>query len=113
MSTNIHFYGVRDVQVIKTGRIEQQTHQISVWQTPTVDTRKIMAANDPVKAYARWAADCTGDQQEPIYAEDDIFSEGEPVGHETVNPGRMHAADFLKIVRMLRRDGYEIVAEAW
>lgn len=113
MSTNIHFYGIRDVQVIKTGRIEQQTRQIDVWQTSSADTRAIMAQPDPVRAYARWAADRTGEVQEPKYAEDDIFCEGEPIGYETFNPGRMHAADFLKIVRMLRRDGYEIVAEAW
>ena len=113
MSMNIHFYGVRDVQVIKTGRIEQQTHQISVWQTPTKDTYEILDQPDPVRAYARWAADRTGEEKEPIYAEDDIFGEGEPIGYDAINPGRMHAADFLKIVRMLRRDGYEIVAEAW
>ena len=113
MSTNIHFYGVRDVQVIKTGCIEQQTHQISVWQTPTKDTYAILDQPDPVKAYARWAADRTGEEQELLYAKDDIFCEGEPIGYDTINPGRMHAADFLKIVRQLRRDGYEIVAEAW
>ena len=113
MSTNIHFYGIRDVQVIKTGRIEQQTHQINVWQTPSADTRTIINDPDPVKAYARWAADRTGEEQEPLYAKDDIFCEDEPIGYDTINPGRWHAADFLKIVRMLRRDGYEIVAEAW
>ena len=113
MSMNIHFYGIRDVQVVKTGKIEQQTHQISVWQTPTVDTRTIINDPDPVRAYARWAAERTGEEKEPIYAKDDIFCEGEPVGYDAINLGRMHAADFLKIVRMLRRDGYEIVAEAW
>ena len=113
MSMNIHFYGVRDVQVIKTGKIEQQTQQIDVWQTPTKVTYALLAEQDPVKAYARWAADQTGDEQEEIYAEDDIFGEDEPIGYKTINPGRMHAADFLKTVRALRRDGYEIVGEAW
>lgn len=115
MSTNIHFYGIRDIKVIKTGRCEQQIHKIDVWQTPTTVTYAIMNSleKEPVKAYAAWAANLTGEEQEPRYAEDDIFCEGDPVGYDVINPGRRHAADFLKEVRRLRRLGYKIEAEAW
>ena len=113
MSTNIHFRAQRDIQVIKTGEITQEVRHLGVWQTPTEVTWEIKNSVDPIKAYADWVAAQTGDEQEPIYAEDDIFSEGEPVGFETINVGKLAAAEFLEIVDIMQKEGFEIVAEAW
>ena len=113
MSINIHFRAVRDIQVIKTGEITQEFRHLGVWQTPTEVTREIMNNADPIKAYADWAAAETGDEQAPIYAEDDIWCEGEPVGFETVNVGKVAAAEFLETVKILQAEGFDIVAEAW
>ena len=113
MSTNIHMYGIRDVQVVKTGKIEQQRHKISVWQTPTLDSYAIAKAADPVAAYIKWVEGRSYDQEEPVYADDDVFHEGEPIGSETFNPGKEHIADLLKIIAALKEEGYDIVVEVW
>jgi hypothetical protein len=111
MSMNIHFAGVRDIQVVKTGAIERQEDYINVWQTPTEVTYNIANSDNPVRAYVNWVLTQSEDIQEPVYADDDIFGEHEPVGHTTYNPARDHAAAFLKEVRLLRRCGFAIEAQ--
>jgi len=112
MSMNIHFQGTREILVLATGLKEKQVLGIPVWQTPTDITYNIVESDNPVKAYAKWAAGQTGEETEPVYAEDDIWNEGEPIGTRTYNLGRLHAAEFLRTVRMMVRQGYIIQAFA-
>ena len=112
MSMNICFVGVRDVQVIKTGKFEQQRVRLNVFQTPTLDTCKIANSPDPKQAYIQWVlSKFDRDEEELVFAKDDIFCEGEPIGTKIVNEGKLHVAEFLQTWIDLEQDGYEIVCE--
>lgn len=113
MSTNIHIIGKRDVMVIKTGKVSEQTIKFGAYQTPTKVTFEIMKADDKVKAYKDWVLSVSVDEEQPVYADDDIFQEGEPVGTETYNYGREHLVEFDKWVKNVTDEGYEVEFEAW
>ena len=114
MSTNIHFLASREITVNRTGKTDTQTRHLQVWQSNSEETRKIMQSTDPVQGYVDWVIRrFDQDEQEPVYAEDDVFGQRDPVRFETYNPGRQHAAEFLRTVEELRADGWDIKAEAW
>lgn len=113
MSTNIHFRATRQVQVVKTGNIEEQAHYLDVWQTPSDVSRTIRASSNQVQAYFDWVLSISNDVEEPVYAEDDVFCESEPVGFETVNSGKAHIAELADEIQELEAAGFEIRVEAW
>ena len=115
MSTNIHFFAHRSITVNKTGKVETQKIYVSpVWQTPSVATAEIIKCDNPIQGYVNWVLEnFDRDQQTEVYADDDVFGEGEPVAFETRNEGREHVESFLKTVEKLIEDGWEIEAEAW
>jgi len=112
MSINIHFTATREIFVVKTGKTTVQELKIAVWQTPTSDTMKIMNSADPVRAYADWLAGSGDYEVEPVYALGDL-DQTTPTGHRRVHYGRQAAAEFLRNVRELTRDGFTVVASAW
>jgi len=113
VSTNIHFKAEREILVVKTGKTDTQVEYVTVWQTPTNVTYDIVNSPDPIVAYIDWVKSVSNDVQEPVYADDDIFHEEEPIGTETFNPGLLHIKDFEHAVQNLGNDGYTITAEAW
>jgi hypothetical protein len=114
MSTNIHFIATREIKVIKTNKISIQEIRFNEWQTPTRVTREIMESNDPIEAYKDWILrECSRDEEFPIYAEDDIFGQREPVGRQIYNAGKEHLEQFNKWLKMCDEEGYTVVAEAW
>jgi hypothetical protein len=113
MSTNIHIVAEREVQVIKTGKISKQTFHFSEWQTPTKITYQIAAAADKVQAYKDWVLSISEDTEEPIYAEDDVFNEEEPIGTRTYNSGKEHCAELDQWVKEVTEEGYDIEFEVW
>jgi hypothetical protein len=114
MSTNIHFNGERKVQVLSTGKIETQTIRISsVWQTPTEVTKMIMKSSDPTQAYIDWVLSQSKDVQHPVYANDDVLCEREPVRYVTINEAEEYLKWFKEALDNMKVDGYEIVVEAW
>jgi len=114
MSTNIHFLATREIQVVRTGRIEkQQDYFLDVWQTPTDVTRQLMAQADPILAYRDWILSVTEDYEVDVYAPDDFFREKEPVGTETQNDGVYHLKEFDAWITSVTAQGYDITAEAW
>lgn len=114
MSTNIHFEARRQIQVVKTGLFEEQVeHYRYSWQTPTVVTRDLMTQADPIQAYRDWILSVNEDYEVDIYAADDLFREGEPIGTETHNEGQYHIKDFDAWVDSMTKQGYDIVAVAW
>ena len=114
MSTNIHFIATREVQVIKTGKINTQEIKFNEWQTPSDVTRKIMASADPVQAYKDWIlTECSIDVETDVFAEDDIFQERDPIGKEVFNAGKEHVAEFEQWLNMCSEEGFEVRAEAW
>lgn len=116
MSTNIHIIAKRLISFANGHRIqceEVQEVYVDVWQTPTAATREMMASADPVQAYKDWVISRSQDRQEPVYADDDIFCEGEPVGTTTVNEGREHIARLEAEIAELAERGFMIEAESW
>lgn len=113
MSTNIHFKAIREIQVVKTGKIENQTMQFHEWQTPTEITNKIMNSDDKIAAYKEWVLSISKDMPNKIYHPDDIFAEGEPIGETIINVGKEHIAEFEDWIRDVTEQGYEVYAEAW
>lgn len=113
MSTNIHIKASRQIIVVKTGKTDMQTVYFNQWQTPSVDTYAIMESKDPIQAYKDWALREQEDQVENVYAEDDYFEEGEPIGTRTFNYGKEHVAEFEAWIREVEEAGYIVEFEAW
>ena len=114
MSMNIHFVATRKILVIKTGKTDTQEIKFSEWQTPSAVTRAIMASDDQINAYKAWVlSNFTEDQEEDVFADDDIFNDGEPVGKTIFNPGKDHIAAFDQWLLMCQLEGFEVTAEAW
>lgn len=116
MSTNIHIYAERDIFVLKTKRNDVQTIEFErTWQTPTIDTQKIMESSDKIQAYKDWVMTrkCSVGREQPVYADDDYFQEREPIGVEIVNEGKDHIHDFEEWLEMCSEYGYDVYFEAW
>lgn len=114
MSTNIHIVATRDIKVLKTGQITQQeTYYEPTWQTPTVVTQNIINDPEPIAAYKEWVLNISHDQTRMIYAPDDVFGDGEPIGHEIYNIGRDHIKDFDEWLEFVENNGYDVKFEAW
>ena len=104
MSMNILFEAVREVVVKKTGKIDIQTIEYEVWQTPTNDTYKIHDSANPVKAYCDWVLQY--DAKDEIV---DVFDDEENlIGSKTVNFGKEHIDEFLEWVKSAESEGYEV-----
>jgi hypothetical protein len=113
MSTNIHFGAIREIRVIKTGKIELQRLEFDEWYTPTEITNKIMCSDDKIAAYKEWVLSTTEDVPNKIYHPDDIFAEGETIAETTINVGKDHVAEFEDWIRYAIQEGYDIQVEAW
>ena len=116
MSTNIHIYGERDILVIKTQKTEVQTIKFEgVYQTSTKESYMIMESPDRVHAYKDiimskgWAVD----EEVPVYADDDIFGEHDPIDTKIVNSGKEHIQQFDEWLKMCSEEGYDVYFEAW
>ena len=111
MSMNICFEAVSEVQVVKTGQLSVQTDEATmVWQTPTAVTYAILEAEDQVKAYCDWVLSLAKDETEPVFDEDDIWGEREPIGERIYNYGRDHVKEFQEWVKSRVEQGYDIRA---
>ena len=113
MSTNFHIEATRQVQVLKTGKIETQRQYLEVWQTPTKETDVIMSSENPLQAYFDWVLSISEDKVVPIYADNDIFQTNGPIGSEVKNFGKEHVEEIKMIVKKLESEGYEINYKAW
>lgn len=114
MSTNIHFVATREVKVVKTNRVTTQEIKFNELQTPTRVTWEIKDSADPIQAYRDWVLrECSRDEEFPIYAENDVFGEDEPIGVEIYNAGKEHIEKFDEWLKMCAEEGYEVRAEAW
>ena len=108
MSMNIMIEGKRRVRVLKTGKTSFQTVQFDCWQTPTPVTYKIKQSNDPAQEYTEWALQQGQEYYVPVYAEDDLWGNGEPVGHKLVHDGQRHAQEFFAWICWCADEGYDV-----
>lgn len=108
MSMNIYIIAEREVLVEKTGKYSIQRDEFGAWQTPDDVSYDIKKADDPIQAYKDWILAQSFDEEEPVYADDDIWEEREPVGMRTYNTGKEHIAELDRWVEEVRDEGYEI-----
>lgn len=108
MSTNLHVTGYRTVIVEKTGKKDIQTTSFDLYQTPSNVTREILNTDDPAQGYRDWVIADRYEEEEPVYAEDDIWEEGEPIGVKTVCYHDEHVKEFDEFIKKCEEDGYEL-----
>ncbi len=115
MSMNIYITATRKITFKKkngkrSGGIQHE--KFNAWQTPTKITHEILASKDPIQAYVDWIIrDCSHSQEFPVYAEDDIFGEGTPIGVRIVNGGEEHIESFLEWVKHVEEEGFTVKFE--
>ena len=91
---------------------EIQTIKFNEWQTPTHITHDILASKDPAQTYIDWILrDCSNDVEIPVFAEDDIWGEGEPVGTEIFNAGKEHVEEFRAWIKDAEENGFTVKCE--
>ena len=108
MSMNIYISGTREVKVIKTGQIINQTLKFAAYQTPTEVTYKILESADPGQAYKDWVLELGDDVVVPVYADHDIFHEEAPIGSKIENYYKDHVKEFDEWVDNSIKNGYTI-----
>lgn len=108
MSMNIFIEATRQVQVIKTGQITEQSIKWPAWQTPTSVTHDILNSADPADSYKAWVLTACEDYTVAVFAEDDIWEDGEPIGTKVVSPSKEHVAEFDDWLKMCEAEGYEV-----
>mgnify|MGYP000093169274 CR=1 FL=1 len=113
MSINIHFEAVREVTVNRTGKIESQTEYFNAWQTPTTVSYEIVKSADYIKAYKDWVLSIAKDEQVNVYADDDIFGDGDPISVEIVNEGCDHIAELDQWMDSVKDRGFNVEVTIW
>ena len=108
MSMNIHIEADREIEIVKTGKRETQTIFFDEWQTPTEVSKHIMAQPDRIQAYIDWVMAKQVTETVPVYAESDLFGEGEPIGFEEFNYGAEHVELLKEWIRQAEEEGYEV-----
>jgi hypothetical protein len=105
---NFYIKGKRDITVNKTGVVETQLCFYRPWQTPTAITREILASCWPVEAYKAWVMSISEDEREAIYAQDDIYGDGEAIDFNTVNVGKEECTQVDKWIAVVVAQGYKL-----
>lgn len=115
MSMNIKFLATREVTFKgKDGkpRHSTQSEYFREWQTPTEVTYKIEASDNPEQAYKEYILNhYSEDELLEVYADDDIFEEGEPVSTVIYNSGKEHIKEFDDWLRSMDDNGYTVSVE--
>lgn len=108
MSMNLHLVAEREVTVVKTGKQRKQEIYFDLWQTPTVVTNEIMGKSDVKQAYIDWVTSMSETEKIPVYADDDLFGDHDPIGFEEVNTGVDHVTELNAWIKECENEGYEI-----
>ena len=115
MSMNILITAEREVTFKrKNGRRGGgiQTVEFRAYQTPTRITHEIITSMDPAQTYINWVlAECSRDEVQNVFHEDDIWQEGEPIGTTTWNAGKEHVEEFKAWIAQVEEDGYTVKFE--
>jgi hypothetical protein len=108
MSMNILIEAQRQVQVLKTGAIREQSIRFDALQTPTTITQDILISRHPASVYKAWVLTQGEDETVAVFAEDDIWEEGEPIGTTIYNVAKEHVAGFNDWLKMCEEEGFEV-----
>jgi hypothetical protein len=115
MSMNIYIYAVRKITFKKKDGKRggsTQRDEFRALQTPTQVTYDIIESTNPDQTYIDWVlAECSRDEIEPVFAEDDIWQVGEPVGTRVWNHGKEHVEEFRAWIKNVEENGYTVKFE--
>ena len=115
MSMNIFITATRNVTFKKkNGKVgeDTQTVKFNAWQTPTIVTRQILASDDCAQAYINWVlTEFSEDEEVNVYADDDVFCEGEPIGVGIINEGKEHVQEFKDWMFDVQENGFTVTFE--
>ena len=62
----------------------------TLWQTPTTVTNKILDSEDRGLAYTEWVMDQEEEAVLEVYADDDVFGEGDVISYKLLNISKEH-----------------------
>ena len=120
MSMNVRIYAERDISYRRhvggtvLTCLDTQSVQFEAYQTPSAVSYEIVGSENPAEAYAAWVLkERSEDEEVPIYGEDDVFGDEEPVGYRTYNAGREHVRDFRTWLAGMEEGGYTVKFEVW
>jgi hypothetical protein len=88
-----------------------QTEVFDALQTPTKVTYEIVNSGNPQQAYIDWVKTMSRPEQMPVYADDDIFGEGAPIGFEEYDFAQEHIDKFRDWTASVEEDGYTVKFE--
>ena len=88
-----------------------QTEKFDAVQTPTKVTYEIVGSSNPIQAYKDYVKTLSNPEKIPVYAEDDIWGEGEPVGHQDYDWAEEHLQRFDQWLTTMDEDGYRVKIE--
>ena len=108
MSMNLHVMGSREVTVNATGATSLQYIKFDLNQTPTKVTYAILSSDNHIQAYRDWVASDRYEYEEPVYAQDDIWEEREPIGTRTVCDADEHLREFDEFIAQCQKEGYTL-----
>jgi hypothetical protein len=114
MSMNVFITAQREVTFKrKSGEpgTDTQVEKFSTWQTRTATTYKILGSDDPITAYCEYILTLSEDEEEPVYAPDDVFCEQKPIGTRIYNPAKEHVKDFKEWINLVEENGYTVKLE--
>lgn len=113
MSMNIHIIGEREIFIPRVNKTDNQVILFNCWQTPTAVSYEIEQSDNPIQGYKDWVISKSEDYEEPVYADDDYFSERTPIGIEIRNDGKDHIESLDQWINDVEKDGYVISVEVW
>jgi hypothetical protein len=94
----------------RTGGIE--TVNFNAYQTPTHITHDILASKDPAQTYIDWVLrDCSRDEVVAVFAPEDMWEEGRPVGTRVWNHGKEHVEKFRAWIKDVEENGFTVKYE--
>lgn len=117
MSMNVYITAVRKAFSFnkKGEKIEFEDHRkFNAWQTRTKVTMQIIEMGEielQIKEYKKYIYSLREVKTQPIYAEDDIFGEREPIRYEEYCIADEHLQDFEEWVSDMDEQGFTISIE--
>jgi hypothetical protein len=94
MSTNLHVRAYETFEHPVIGKQEFE-FEFELYQTPTELTYTCLRSEDTLATYIEWVRKHSSTEIQPIFAEDDIWGERNPIGTESINYGEIHIEELL------------------
>ena len=114
MSMNVYICAEREIFYFdKHGqrKTDKQYTKFPAIQTRTAETYQICGSADPKQAYIDHVKTLSHVEKQAIYAKDDIWQEGEPIGYEEYDWTVEHLESFEKWYKEVDEEGYVIKFE--